>query len=77
MFYILHFRFYPFDIVEDKEFQKMMAMLNSGYKLPSRKTVLNILIPSIYNKTRENVRVTLDKTYAVYLTTNGWTSVKK
>jgi len=31
--------FYPFSIVDDVEFKKLIYMFNPGYSLPSRKTL--------------------------------------
>lgn len=51
-------------------------MLNGCYKLPTRKTISNSMIPRIYNKTLEHVRDKINKSFAVCLTTDGWTSLK-
>lgn len=65
----------PFSIVDDPEFRKFVCMLCPGYKLPSRKTVSNSLIPQIYNKTRTDVKSKIADINAVCITTDSWTSV--
>lgn len=70
------FRYYPFDIVEDEEFKTLLKMLNGGYSLPSRKTISNTLIPNLYHQTYEHVKTLMTDSFAVCLTTDGWTSVK-
>lgn len=66
--------YHPFSIVEDKEFKKLLFLLNPSYKIPTRKTVSNSLIPSMYNQTADIVRSRLERAFAVCLTTDGWTS---
>ncbi|KAL4141993.1 hypothetical protein QTP88_004525 [Uroleucon formosanum] len=70
--------YYPFDIVEDLEFQNLLKMLNGGYKLPSRKTVSNsyLFIYLLYHQTYEKVQALMTNCFAVCLTTDGWTSIK-
>lgn len=70
------FSYYPFDIVEDEEFKSLLKMLNGGYSLPSRKTISNTLIPNLYHQTYEQVKTLMTDSFAVCLTTDGWTSVK-
>lgn len=70
------FRYYPFDIVEDIEFQELLKMLNGIYKLPSRKTVPNSMIPLLFHQMSEKVHNLISNCFAVCLTTDGWTSVK-
>ncbi|KAJ8926632.1 hypothetical protein NQ314_020996 [Rhamnusium bicolor] len=64
----------PFRVVEDEEFKKLLYLLNPSYKLPTRKTVLNSLIPTIYNETADVVENRLKRGIAICLTTDGWTS---
>ncbi|XP_072400817.1 E3 SUMO-protein ligase ZBED1-like [Diabrotica undecimpunctata] len=66
--------YHPFSIVEDTEFKKLLYLLNPNYKVPSRKTVSNSMIPAFYNQTVDIVRTRLERAYAVCLTTDGWTS---
>lgn len=65
----------PFSIVEDIEFKKFVNMLCPGYSLPSRKTVTNSLLPQIYNKTKEEVKLKINQSHAVCITTDSWTSI--
>ncbi|XP_036320771.1 uncharacterized protein LOC118735226 [Rhagoletis pomonella] len=48
--------YHPFSVVEDIEFKKLVFLLNSNYKLPSRKTISSSLIPATYNETVEIVK---------------------
>lgn len=74
--FFFFYRYYPFDIVEDLEFQNLLKMLNDGYKLPSRKTVSNSMIPLLYHQTYEKVQALMTICFAVCLTTDEWTSIK-
>lgn len=42
--------YYPFSIVEDIEFIKLVNILNPGYTLPSHKTLSKSLLPILYNE---------------------------
>ncbi|XP_036346148.1 zinc finger BED domain-containing protein 1-like, partial [Rhagoletis pomonella] len=66
--------YHPFSIVEDVEFKKLVCLLNSNYKLPTRKTVSSSLIPAMYNVTMEVVKRRLERAYAICVTMDGWTS---
>jgi len=72
----IFFRYYPFDIVEDQEFKQFLKILNGSYNLPSRKTVSNSMIPLLYQQTYEKVQGYMMNSFAVCLTTDGWTSIK-
>lgn len=61
-------------MVEDEEFKKIVYMLNPGYKLPTRKTLSQSLIPKMCTKQEEKVRHNMENANAVCLTTDGWTS---
>lgn len=65
---------YPFSLVEDEEFKKFIYMLCPGYKLPTRKTLSQSLIPKMFKKQEENVKLKMENANAVCLTTDGWTS---
>lgn len=69
--------YFSFSVVEDREFIKLISMLNSGYTLPSRKIFTTSLLPVMYNEVYEKVSndVTSNDHY-VSLTTDSWTSVK-
>lgn len=69
--------YYPFSIVEDKEFKKLINMLNPGYSLPSRKTLSVSLLPILYNKIYNEVKLDIEvNAHYVSLTTDAWTSLK-
>jgi len=69
--------YFPFSVVEDREFIKLIGMLNSGYTLPSRKILTTSLLPVIYNEVYEKVRNDINSNaHYVSLTTDSWTSVK-
>lgn len=67
--------FLPFYLVESQDFKSFVAELNSGYQLPCRKTVSQVLIPQYYNLTKEKVLGKIQLADAICLTTDGWTSV--
>jgi hypothetical protein len=62
-------------VVEDAEFKRFVHMLCPGYQISSRKTLINSLIPVLYQTTVMKVKATLDVATAVCLTADGWTSV--
>lgn len=66
--------YHPFSIVEDKEFTRLLYLLNPNYKVPTRKTISHSLIPAFYNETVDLVKCRLERAFAVCLTTDGWTS---
>jgi len=69
--------YYPFSIVEDKEFRQFIKMLNPGYDLPSRKTLSTSLLPILYNETFDKVKSDiLANANFVSITTDGWTSLQ-
>jgi len=67
--------FQPFSLVENKEFKRFVHMLNPGYSLPSRKTISKSIIPQLYEKTKDKIRVNLPNAQYVAFTTDGWTSI--
>lgn len=67
--------YHPFSIVEDPEFINFISMLCPGYKLPSRKTVSQILLSQTYNSCIEVVKKNLENATAICITTDGWTSL--
>lgn len=69
--------YYPFSIVEDKEFVKLLKMLNPGYDLPSRKSLSTSLLSVLYNETYDKVMSDIAANgNFVSITTDGWTSIK-
>lgn len=69
------YRYYPFSMVDDKEFRKFVEMLNPGYQPPCRQTVSKNLIPRLYNCTLEKLKHQIKCSTAVSLTTDGWTCI--
>lgn len=69
--------YYPFSIVEDTEFKKLLHMLNPGYTLPSRKTLTKSRLSIMYNEVfdRVNNDIHANAKY-ISLTTDSWTSIK-
>ncbi|XP_025198809.1 uncharacterized protein LOC112597103 [Melanaphis sacchari] len=70
-------KYYPFSIVEDREFVQFLNLLNPGYTLASRKTLLKSLLPIMYNEIHDKVKQDI-KDHAKYVsnTTDSWTSIK-
>uniref|UniRef100_A0A8D8Z989 Zinc finger BED domain-containing protein 1 n=2 Tax=Cacopsylla melanoneura TaxID=428564 RepID=A0A8D8Z989_9HEMI len=66
----------PLSLVQDPEFKKFIELVSQcpGYKLPTRKTITEGLIPSQYESTRTEVKSKLGIASAVCLTTDSWTS---
>uniref|UniRef100_A0A182S162 BED-type domain-containing protein n=1 Tax=Anopheles funestus TaxID=62324 RepID=A0A182S162_ANOFN len=65
----------PFSIVENEAFQKFLHTLNSDYKLPSKKSITNALLPSVYNEEIEKVKVNVSSANTIALTTDGWSNI--
>jgi len=69
--------YYPLSIVDDKEFKKLINMLNPGYSLPSRKTLSVSLVPVLYNKVSDEIKSDIEvNAQYVSVTTDAWTSLK-
>lgn len=64
----------PFSIVEDAGFRKYSKVLNPSYRLPSRKTISQSLIPERFLKCQAMVKEKVAHAEAVCLTTDCWTS---
>jgi len=67
--------YHPFSIVDDAEFRKFVSMLCPGYRLPSRKTISNTLIPMHFNEAKQKVLENIKDAFALCITTDGWTSI--
>ncbi|XP_064488570.1 E3 SUMO-protein ligase ZBED1-like [Ornithodoros turicata] len=67
--------YYPFSIVDDKKFKKLVELLNSGYRLPSRKSLSTTMLCQMYNKVSEVVRKELQDVTSVCIKTDSWTSL--
>lgn len=53
--------FHPFHMVENQDFIELIELLDDRYTLPSRKTLMNKLLPSIYQKTDVYLRKILSE----------------
>lgn len=67
--------YHPFSIVDDNEFKKIVEMLNPGYKLPSRKTLTNSLLPIVCSDLLEKVKAMVNNAKALSVTCDGWTNI--
>lgn len=65
----------PLSIVENSGFQKLINLLDSRYKLPSRKLIGTTLIPNLYESTRHKIETILSQAKYVSLTSDVWTSL--
>ncbi|CAH0402536.1 unnamed protein product [Chilo suppressalis] len=66
--------YHPFTLVEERAFKKLMRWI-PGYQLPTRKTISNVMIPALYNKTEETLKTTtLGSIEHLCLTADLWTS---
>ncbi|KAI5722968.1 hypothetical protein M8J76_016315 [Diaphorina citri] len=66
----------PLSLVEDTEFKKFLELVSQcpNYKLPTRKTITEGLIPTLYERKKQEVKMKLASASAVCLTTDSWTS---
>ncbi|XP_072400479.1 zinc finger BED domain-containing protein 4-like [Diabrotica undecimpunctata] len=62
--------FQPFSIVEDKGFRSFVSVLNPAYQIPSRKTITNNLLPTIYEETLTEVKSIVRNVKSVTITTD-------
>lgn len=67
--------FQPLNVVADRGFCNLLKKLDKRYKIPSRRTVTDKLIPELYREARERLQSTLDQVNSVALTIDAWTSV--
>lgn len=68
--------YHPFTVVESREFQKLLIMLNNSYKIPSRKILSHNLLDILYKNTMESVKDCVKNASFACLTTEGWTSIR-
>jgi hypothetical protein len=67
--------FQPFSIVEDKAFKKLLSKAIPGYKLPSRKTLANKLLPAEYAECLAKTKsLVLNNCESICLTVDCWSS---
>ena len=67
--------YHPFSIVEDKEFRRLINMISPNYIIPSKKIILNSLLPQNLETAVQNIKRQLENVSAICLTTDGWTSI--
>ncbi|XP_021203082.2 zinc finger BED domain-containing protein 4 [Bombyx mori] len=63
----------PFTLVEERSFKKFVRWI-PGYQLPTRKTISNVMIPTLFNKTKETLKTELLQIENICLTADLWTS---
>jgi hypothetical protein len=61
----------PFQIVESHHFQEFVHKLTGAYKMPTRKTVSDVLLHQMYNMTKEKAKHSLESTDAATITMDG------
>src|SRR5580765_7441476 len=64
----------PYSLVEKEGFKLFVNALNPSYKLPSRKTLTESRIPSIYSDTRTIIENIIKSANFFSFTTDCWTS---
>lgn len=64
----------PFTIVEDEGFRELLEEFDPAYKLPSRKTLCNRLLPQTYDEVVQKVKNLLENSEYLTITTDTWTS---
>ena len=67
----------PVSMVEDRGFRELMNAADPMYTLPSRRTVMRTLIPSLYGEKMTEVKEKLQAADNITLTTDIWTSRAK
>ena len=65
----------PYRIVEDVGFRMYSHALEPKYKLPTRKSLSNDLIPKLYSDCVKTIRHSINGASSLALTTDMWTSV--
>ncbi|XP_052754547.1 E3 SUMO-protein ligase ZBED1-like [Galleria mellonella] len=64
----------PFSLVDDRAFKKFARWI-PGYELPTRKTISTVMLPALYNQTKNELKTTLSScNYSVCLTIDLWTA---
>ncbi|XP_072400422.1 E3 SUMO-protein ligase ZBED1-like [Diabrotica undecimpunctata] len=66
--------FQPFSMVEDNGFKDFILTLNPAYKLPTRKTLSNVLLPEVFEEVRLKASDVLKEVVSIIITTDCWTS---
>ena len=64
----------PSSIVEDSGFNEFVFALDPRYKLPSKRTVMRLLLTQRYETTKGSIMKELQEIESVAITTDFWTS---
>nr|XP_049462644.1 E3 SUMO-protein ligase ZBED1-like [Anopheles coluzzii] len=67
----------PFNLVESEIFKKFVYTLNPNYIMPTRKSLSNALLPSVYNQEFEKAKEKLSTAKAIAITSDGWTNLNQ
>lgn len=63
----------PISIVENQGFNRLLHLLKTKYKLPGRKYMSEVVIPTIYERVKKLVKDEISKAKAVSITSDMWT----
>lgn len=64
----------PISIVENIGFVRLLKKMKPKYKSPSRKHITDVIIPDIYNRTKNVIKKDITQAVAVSLSTDMWTN---
>lgn len=64
----------PAQVVDDQGFRRFVKDLDPRYELPSRRTIMRDMLPSLYREEIDKLNTELSKTSHVSITTDIWTS---
>ncbi|CAG9814146.1 unnamed protein product [Phaedon cochleariae] len=65
----------PYNIVENDGFKHLIQTMQPGYVLPSRKTLIEVIIPKMYDTTKLKIKSYIDSASYISFTTDAWTYV--
>lgn len=67
----------PFQIVDNFHLKRFLYILNPNYKLPSKETISNQILDSMYNQACSIIKKDLEEINYIAATTDCWTSKQK
>ncbi|XP_055904989.1 zinc finger BED domain-containing protein 4-like [Eupeodes corollae] len=67
--------YHPLRLVEEPQFGKFVSLLCPAYRLPTRKTLSQNLLPQLFLKLEQEVKTKIENAPAICLTTDAWTSI--
>ena len=67
----------PHAIVENVAFRRFISLLNPYYKLPTRKSISQSLVPELHNSIEIAVKDSVANSKFVSLSADGWTDLRK